>query len=82
MSTWAVAENLGRFKFATCWVDALTTFPSKAGAGIFLDSVRTDMMRGAWKPPRTSPAGRSSWPSEAGDRGRPDAAQEEPTEMG
>lgn len=34
------------------WVNAPTTFPSKAEAGIFLDSVRTDMVRGAWKAPR------------------------------
>ena len=34
------------------WVNAPTTFASKADAGIFLDSVRTDMVRGAWKAPR------------------------------
>jgi integrase len=34
------------------WVNAPTTFPSKAEAAIFLDSVRTDMVRGAWKAPR------------------------------
>ncbi len=34
------------------WVNASTTFPTKADAGIFLDSVRTDMVRGAWKAPR------------------------------
>lgn len=34
------------------WVNAPTTFPTKADAGIFLDSVRTDMVRGAWKAPR------------------------------
>ncbi|MHB1211231.1 MAG: tyrosine-type recombinase/integrase [Candidatus Nanopelagicales bacterium] len=36
------------------WLNAPTTFPSKAEAGIFLDSVRTDMVRGAWKAPRTA----------------------------
>lgn len=36
------------------WVNAPTAFPSKAEAGIFLDSIRTDMVRGAWKAPRTS----------------------------
>ncbi len=36
------------------WVNAPTTFPSKADAAIFLDSVRTDMVRGAWKAPRKS----------------------------
>jgi len=36
------------------WVNAPTTFPSKAEAGIFLDSVRTDMVRGAWKAPRSA----------------------------
>lgn len=36
------------------WLNAPTTFPSKAEAGIFLDSVRTDMVRGAWKAPRAA----------------------------
>ncbi len=41
-----------RYKVDGRWVNASTTFPSKAEAGIFLDSVRTDMVRGAWKAPR------------------------------
>jgi hypothetical protein len=40
-----------RYKVDGRWLNALTTFPSKAEAGIFLDSVRTDMVRGAWKAP-------------------------------
>jgi integrase len=43
-----------RYKVAGRWVNSPTTFPSKTEAGIFLDSVRTDMVRGAWKAPRKS----------------------------
>jgi integrase len=41
-----------RYKVAGQWVNAPTTFPTKAAAGIFLDTVRTDMVRGSWKAPR------------------------------
>lgn len=41
-----------RYKVAGQWVNAPTTFPTKSAAGIFLDTVRTDMVRGSWKAPR------------------------------
>jgi len=40
-----------RYRVDGRWVNALTTFATKAEAGIFLDSVRTDLVRGAWKAP-------------------------------
>ncbi len=43
-----------RYKVDGRWVNSPTTFPTKTEAGIFLDSVRTDMVRGAWKAPRSS----------------------------
>lgn len=36
------------------WVNAPTTFRTKAEAEIWLDSVRVDRVRGAWKAPRTT----------------------------
>ncbi|MDO8731461.1 MAG: tyrosine-type recombinase/integrase [Actinomycetota bacterium] len=41
-----------RFRIDGRWVNAPTTFATKTEAAIFLDSVRTDQVRGAWKAPR------------------------------
>ena len=43
-----------RYKVDGRWVNSPTTFPTKAEAGIFLDSVRTDMVRGVLKATRSS----------------------------
>lgn len=43
-----------RYKADGRWLNSPTTFATKTEAGIFLDSVRTDMVRGAWKAPRFS----------------------------
>ena len=47
-------RHRARYMVGGCWLKAPTTIPSKADAGIFLDSVHTDMVRGAWKAPRKS----------------------------
>ena len=43
-----------RVRLDGVWVNAPTTFRTKAEAAIWLDSVRTDLVRGAWKAPRLS----------------------------
>jgi integrase len=43
-----------RYRVDGRWINAPTTFGTKAEAGIFLDSVRTDLVRGAWKAPRVA----------------------------
>ena len=43
-----------RYRVDGRWINAPTTFATKAEAGIFLDSVRTDLVRGAWKAPRAA----------------------------
>lgn len=41
-----------RYRVDGRWINAPTTFATQAEVGMFLDSVRTDMVRGAWKAPR------------------------------
>ena len=43
-----------RVRLEGAWVNAPTTFRTKAEAEIWLDSVRVDRVRGAWKAPRSS----------------------------
>jgi integrase len=43
-----------RVRLDGVWVNAPTTFRTKAEAEIWLDSVRVDRVRGAWKAPRSS----------------------------